>query len=170
MDNPPWTTLMAAMPGHTRSTFRGARAALNHRFTLVRTPPQSRATHNDKRHSATSNAHGSVQAQKAARETLQAATATRTRTVRTQTDPPPTLGSSRAPPAPIRHMQTRGGFAPPGPQLIFSGPAASARPALDQSRRFVVPPWSCCASCVPIPDVQADLDVGHISARAGLET
>ena len=119
MDTPPWTTLVAAMPGHTRSTFRGARAALNHRFTLVRTPPQSRATHNDKRHSAASNAHVSVKAQRAASVTLHAATATRSRTVRTQTDPPPTPGRSRAPPVPIRHKQTRGGFAPPGPQLIL---------------------------------------------------
>ena len=127
--HPPWTTLMAAMPGHTRSTFRGARAALSHRFTAVRTPPQSRATHNDKTHSAASNAPVSVQAQRAANIDTACSTGRVPCAPRTT---PPTQGRCQAPPAPIRHMHSRGGFVPPGPQLSFSGPTHFKHGALER--------------------------------------
>ena len=51
MDTPPLDDLPPAMPGHGSSTFRGARASLNPRFSPVRTPLKSRTSHEHVQHS-----------------------------------------------------------------------------------------------------------------------
>ena len=166
MDTPPWTTLVAAMPGHTRSTFRGARAALNHRFTTVRTPPQLRATHEHVQHSRQEQ---TAVCDKCAstHNALHNRTPRTLATLQMHQRRQETQVQCSGPPNDDRHdPHTRGGFAPPGPRLSFTGMRASAPTALGRKARFVAPPVSCCGSYIANPVILADLDVGHAAREA----
>ena len=163
---PPCTTLVAAMPGHGSSTFRGARASLNPRFSPVRTPLQSGTSHIHVQHSrpeesALCDNRGSTDTALQDRTPRTHATQQQHQTrlqrhmqcseLRNDTRPDP---------------QARGGFAPPGPWFLFTGLRASTSPALGGKARFVDPPVWWCGSYIPIPVVLADLNVGHAAREA----
>ena len=166
MDTPPLDDLPPAMPGHGSSTFRGARASLNPRFSPVRTPLRSRTSHEHVYHSR--------QGQCALCDKLaRTDTASHNRTPRTLATlqmhqrRQETQVQCSGPPNDDRHdPHTRGGFAPPGPRLSFTGMRASAPTALGRKARFVAPPVSCCGSYIANPVILADLDVGHAAREA----
>ena len=161
MDAPPLDDLPPAMPGHGSSTFRGARASLNPRFSPVRTPLRSRTSHEHVYHSrpeqcalcdkpaSTHNAlHNRTPRTHATLQLHQTRLQRDMQCSKLRNDKP-------------HDPHARGGFAPPGPWFLFSGLRASASPALGGNARFVDPPVWWCGSYIPIPAILADLDVGH---------
>ena len=166
MDTPPLDDLPPAMPGHGSSTFRGARASLNPRFSPVRTPLRSRTSHEHVYHSRPEQC---ALCDKRASTDI----ALQDRTPRThatlqghQTRLQPHMQCCELPNDKRHDPHTRGGFAPPGPRFSFSGMRASASPALGRKARFVAPPVSCCGSYIANPVILADLDVGHAAREA----
>ena len=166
MDTPPLDDLPPAMPGHGSSTFRGARASLNPRFSPVQTPLQSRTSHRHVQHSrqeecAVCDNRGSTD------NALQHRTPRTHATLQLhQTQLQRDMQCSK-----LRHDKphdphARGGFAPPGPWFLFTGLRASTSPALGGKARIVDPPVWRSGSYIPIPVVLADLNVGHAAREA----
>ena len=142
MDTPPLDDLPPAMPGHGSSTFRGARASLNPRFSPVRTTLQSGTSHEHVQHSRQEQC--AVCDNRATTDT-----ALQHRTPRThatlqlhQTRLQRDMQCSKLRNDKPHDPHARGGFAPPGPcSLSLAGeparrPLWAARPvsSIRQSR------------------------------------
>ena len=166
MDTPTLDDLPPAMPGHGSSTFRGARASLNPRFSPVRTTLQSGTSHEHVQHSRQEQC--AVCDNRATTDT-----ALQHRTPRThatlqlhQTRLQRDMQCSKLRNDKPHDPHARGGFAPPGPRFIFTGLRASAAPAQGGKARFVGPPVWSCGSYIPNPEILADLNVGHAAREA----